>query len=169
MRKLVNRTVVAGLLAFLGADAMLAPPQASARAGGFVAGRADFNLGGLGRGGFRIGDVHRLGGQPLVRPGQLPPPIGGAAVIQPASGLAPLRHHRRFFGQGLPVTGIGVWSGPFYQPIVDGGTIDRAIGAGAADDRPPVRGDGVCRSETRIVPSENGGERSIRMTWCRRG
>jgi hypothetical protein len=177
VRGMVIRTLAAAAIAVvmvavlmgavLSAGPVLAPQQASARAGGFAAGQATFNH----------GDFHRFGGQPFVRFGQVPRLIvrGSPAGIDRSSGLEPVRHHRRVFGFGLPVTGIGVSFGPFDEPPADLGAIDRPPGLGAADDSPPEGGDrilvgrGGCRSETRIVASEDGGERPIRITWCRKG
>jgi hypothetical protein len=46
------------------------------------------------------------------------------------------------------------------QPLVRPGQSPPVVESGE-------RGD--CRSEPRIVPSEAGGERQIRITWCRKG
>jgi hypothetical protein len=176
MRKVVNRVGAAGLLAVLCASVLLAPPQASGRAGGLAAGHATFSRAGFGRGSFghrdltfgdlRFDDFRRLGGQPFVR--LAPVPLSGRPVaVNRASALEP--HHRRFFGFGLPIGGIGVWEGPFDQPGTDVGYLDRPAGATAAQDGDRMVADRGCRSETRIIPSENGGERSIRITWCRKG
>jgi hypothetical protein len=143
---------------------MLAPLQASARAGGFAAGHAA----------FVHGDFRHFVGQPLVRPGQAPPVVVSSApvLVNRAFGFESLRHHRRFFGFGFPVGGIGVSYGPYpYEvPIVDVGAIARPSGtAPVAQDGDRSRpGDG-CRSETRLVPSEAGGEQPITITWCRKG
>ena len=170
MRGVVNRTLAAGtvavlMVAALGADPLIAPLQASARAGGFAAGHATINH----------GDFRRFGGQPLVRPGQMPPVVVSVAPagINRTSALDPVRRHRRVFGFGLPVAGVGVSFGPFDQPIADVGAIDRVPGLRAADDGTAdawtSANRGGCRSETRIVASEAGGERPIRITWCRKG
>ena len=130
-------------------------------------GHADFNHGGF----------HRFSGQPLVRPGQAPPIVvrGGPAATNRRFGFEPAGYHRRFFGFGLPGAGIGVSFDPFDGPITDLRAADRPAGLRAADDGLPEGTDRVssdrsgCRSETRMVASEDGGERSIRITWCRKG
>jgi hypothetical protein len=159
VRGVVNRTLAAGvvavpLVAVLVAGVTLTPPQASARAGGFAVGHASFNH----------GDFRGFGGQPLVRPGQMPPVVVSVAParINRIPALDAVRHHR-VFGFGLPVAGVGVSFGPFDQPIAEVGI--HAADAGAPDGWTS----GGCRSETRIVASEAGGERPIRITWCRKG
>jgi hypothetical protein len=139
---------------------MLAPLQASARAGGFMAGHATFNHLGF----------SRFVGQPLVRPGQVPPVVvsGVSAAINHTFGFEPVRPHRRFFGFSFPLTGIGVSYGPYDGPLVDVGAPRPAGTAPVAQDgdRSPAGG---CRTETRLVPSEAGGEQPITITWCRKG
>jgi hypothetical protein len=163
VRGVVNRTLAAGvvavpLVAVLVAGVMLTPAPASARAGGFAAGHVSFNH----------GDFRRFGGLPLVRPGQMPPIVvsAGPPGINRIPALDVVRHHRRVFGLGIPVAGVGVSYGPFDQPIAD-------VGLHAADDGAragwTAANRGGCRSETRIVASEAGGERPIRITWCRNG
>jgi hypothetical protein len=165
----INRTLAAGIVAVLSAGAMLVPLEASARAGGFAAGHAIFNH----------GEFRRFGGPLFIWSGPLPPAAvsGGPVAHVRASRLEPARHHRRVFGVGLPLSGIGGFYGPLGDPIANVGAIDRPAGARAADDTSPVP-EGVdrigvnrdgCRSQTRIVPSEAGGERPIRITWCRGG
>jgi hypothetical protein len=164
---MVSRSLAAGIGAVLSAGSMLAPFEASARAG-FVVGRATFNHG---------GDFHRFGGHPFVWFRRVPPVAasGGFAAEFRTPGSESVRHYRRIFGHGLPVTGIGVSFGPFDEPIAAVGAIDRPPGPGAADDSSPEGSDrilvnrGDCRSETRMVASEAGGERPIRITWCRKG
>lgn len=171
MRGVVDWTSAAGTMAVLAiivAGPMLAPPRAWARAGGFATGHASFNH----------GDFRRVGGQPFVRFRQMPPVVVsvGPAGINRTSGSEPVRLHRRIFGYGLPVRGIGISFGPFAEPVADVGAIDRSTGPRAVDDGSPIPegGDGIsvnrggCRSETRTVSSEDGGERPIRITWCRK-
>jgi hypothetical protein len=174
VRELLNRTLRTGVIAVLmvaslGAGLELASLRASAQAGGMMDVHATFGR----------ADFHRLVGQPLVRPGQAPPVVvsGGPAPVNRPLGFERARHHRRFFGFGLPVVGGGLYYGPYYGPF-DGPLAD--VGAIA---RPPVLravepipegGDRLlvnrteCRSETRVVPSEAGGERPIKMTFCRK-
>ena len=106
MRKVLNRTLGAGVvlvIAFLGAGPVPAPLQATARAGAFVAGQAAFSH----------GDFRGFGGQPLVRPGQMPPVVvsGGPAGINRPFGFERARFHpirddspstRYWRGIGLP-------------------------------------------------------------------
>jgi hypothetical protein len=172
VRKVFNRTLGAGVvlvIACLGAGPVPAPLQATARAGGVVAGHAAFNH----------GDFRGFGGQPLVRPGQMPPVVvsGGPAGINRPFGFEPARFHRRHFGFGLPVVGIGPSFLQFDEPIAYVGAIARSPALHAADDASlvPEGGErisvnrGGCRLETRIVASEAGGERPIRITWCHKG
>ncbi|HEY6257165.1 MAG TPA: hypothetical protein VIY51_15380 [Xanthobacteraceae bacterium] len=145
MRGMIKRTFLAGVA--LAVAAMLVPFAASARMNGFVA-----------------------GGQALVRPGQAPPvPVSaGLATANHLSGWERLRHHRRVFGFGLPVAGIGAYYGPIVEPQFDAGFVARPVPAPAAGDR--VSGDhGGCRTETRTVPSEAGGTRTVRITLCWQG
>jgi hypothetical protein len=156
MRSISARTLAAGIGAVLTLGAMVAGPQASARAGGFVAGRPAFNH----------RDFPRFVGQPLVRPGQPPPVVVSSAPadVNRTFAFEPVRHHRRFFGHGLPLAGIGIAYGPFGAPIADFGTLARP-----QDTSQAAEGASVCRSETRLVPSEAGGERPITITWCHKG
>jgi hypothetical protein len=170
VRKVLNRTLGAGVvlvIAFLGAGPVPAPLQATARAGAFVAGQAAFSH----------GDFRGFGGQPLVRPGQMPPVVvsGGPAGINRPFGFERARFHRRHFRVGLPVVaGSLPFFRPFDEPIAYVGAIARPPALHAVDDASlgPEGGErisvnrGGCRSETRIVASEAGGERPIRITWC---
>jgi hypothetical protein len=169
VREVLNRTMALGVVAVLGAVLVMATLRASAQAGGVMGGHGIFNH----------GDSHPFIGQPLVRPGQAPPVVvnRAPAVVNRAFGFELLRHQHRFFRPGLPVAGFGLSFGPFEAPIADAGSIARPLALPAVDDGSPVpvaggriflsRGD--CRSETRIVPSEDGGARPITITWCRKG
>ena len=161
MRARVNRTLTAGIGAALGVAAMLAPLQAWARAGGFMAGHAA----------LVHGDFRHFVGQPLVRPGQAPPVVVSSApvLVNRTFGFEPLRHHRRFFGFGFPLGGIGVSYDPYEAPVADVGAIARPSGAATVAQDGDRSLAGGCRSETRLVPSEAGGERPITITWCRKG
>jgi hypothetical protein len=173
VREVLNRTSGIGAVALLmvgilGAGLVLAP-QASARTGGLMAGHATFGR----------GDFFRLGGQPLVRPGQVPPVIvsgSNPAFVNPKFGVERERHHRGFFGFGLPVAGFALSYGPYGpygpydQPIADAGVIARPLAVTPipeGGDRIDRGNHGDCRSETRVVASEDGGERPIKITWCR--
>jgi hypothetical protein len=176
VRDLLNRTLGTGVIAvptaallrvaylsvaYLSVAFLMPVP---AQAGALMAGHATFNG----------GNFHGLAGQPLVRPGQAPPVIvsRGPAPVNRRFGFAPAREHRRFFGFGLSVVGVGPAFWPFYGPIADVGAIAPRLVLPAAEpgggDRILVNG-GDCRSETRMVPSEDGGERPIKITWCRKG
>jgi hypothetical protein len=144
---MIDRTIVAGLVLAGGA---LAP---------FAVSAASLNYGGLGH----------LGGS-LVRPGQMPP-----VVVSPAppprnhlAGWEPLRHHRRAFGFALPVTGIGpYYIAPPAAPEFDPG-LTGSVAVPSTRDRNSVDR-GSCHTETRTVPAEAGGTRSITITSCRQG
>lgn len=163
MRSRVNRTLTAGFGAALGVAVMLAPLPASARAGGFA-----------GHAAFVHGDFRHFVGQPLVRPGQVPPVVASSApvLVNRTFGFEPRRQHRRFFGFGFPLAGIGVSYGtyPYEAPLVDVGAVARPWGpAPVAQDGDRSLAGGECRTETRLVPSEAGGERPITITWCHKG
>jgi hypothetical protein len=175
VRDLFNRTLETGAIAvltvallvvallsvaFLGAGLMPQP----ARAAGLMAGPATFG------GGF-----HSFARPALVRPGQAPPVVVSRGSSFPANrrfGFEPAHEHRRFFGSGFPVVGVGPAFWPFEVPIADvapdaPGPVLRAAEPGS---REPISvNGGDCRSETRTVPSEAGGERTIKITWCRKG
>jgi hypothetical protein len=151
--------VVASLgLAFLGAGLMPQP----ARAAGLMASPATFG------GGF-----HGFAGPALVRPGQAPPVSRGPSF--PANrrfGFESAHEHRRFFGFGFPVVGVGPTFGPFEAAITDVGAVapGPVLRTAEPGSREPISvNGGDCRSETRTVPSEAGGERPIKITWCRKG
>jgi len=160
------RILVASLCTVCCIASVLAPVEASARPGGSTIGR------GLG---FR-GAVPRPALQPSVHIGRAPALVtGGAAVpnFHPAH-VAPVQRFRRVFGARLPRNGIGVYYGSIYDP----GDAIGAIGPYApvqavADVAAPREGDGAvvigrrCSSQTVVVPSEAGGERSIKVTHCR--
>jgi hypothetical protein len=116
----------------------------------------------------------RAGGLPLVRPGQMPPVVasGGPTGVSPFV-FRPARFHRRFFDVGLPLAGVGPGFVPFDESITYVGTIPRPVVVHAPDDgslNPEnLVNRGGCRSETRMVPSEAGGEHPIKITWCRKG
>jgi hypothetical protein len=147
VRKVINRTsgTVIAVLAVLAAGLVLASLQSPVRAGGLA----------------------------LVRPGQMPPvaashgPAGSPLVVGPA------RFHRRFFNVGLPLAGVEPGFVPFDESVTYVGTIPRPVVVHAADDgsvnSENLVNRGGCRSETRMVPSEAGGERPIKITWCRKG
>lgn len=149
MRAMIGRTLVVGVV--LGAGAMLAPLVAEAA--GFV------------HGGFGF-----VTGQPLVRPGQMPPaaPSAAPSIRRHVFEREPMRHHRRVPGLELPIVGTGAYDDPTTGPEFDAGTAGQVIqvrvpasGDGAVGDR------GGCQTETRTVPSEAGGTRSVRIIRCR--
>jgi len=161
VRDLINRTLGTGVIVaalrgvvllgvvFFGTGLM----PASVRAGGLA------------------GVVRGVVGQPLVRPGQMPPVVvsPAPAPVNRRFGFEPAREHRRFFGFRPPVVGAGP---AFYGPIADVGPIAPPlvlpVAGPAGGDRGSVNG-ADCRSETRMVASEAGGERPIKITRCRGG
>jgi hypothetical protein len=168
VREPIDRTLGIGVIAiltvvFLGAG-LVASMRASAQAGGLMAVQAAFG-----------GGAFRGFGQRLVRPGQAPPVVvsGGPAPLHRPLGFERVRFHHRFFGLGLPVVGVGLPFGPYGAPIADVGMSAPVLLHAVAPI--PDGGDRIlvtheeCRSETRTVPSEAGGERQIKITWCRKG
>jgi hypothetical protein len=86
-----------------------------------------------------------------------------APVVRPAIALSPLRHRRNF---GSPVTvsgGSGDAAGYDQGPLLYPAAADGAPDQGRIVYVPPPPG---CRSDTKIVPSEAGGERKITITRC---
>jgi len=176
VRDLFNRTLGTGAMsvltvalpavallgvAFLGAGLMPGPAQAA----GLMAAPATFSSG-----------FHGFAGSALVRPGQAPPAVVSRGpvpvLVHRRFGFEPAHEHRRFFGFGFPVLGVGPAFGPYDAPIADAGAVApgpilRTAEPGSGE-RISVNG-GDCRSETRMVPSEAGGERPIKITWCRKG
>jgi hypothetical protein len=137
-RVMTSRTLLAGFVAVLSAGALLAPIEASARAGGMGMGR----VGGF-HGGFRPLSMRPFGHiRPGPRPGaQVRPAPHPIAQIRPAPrplvrppGLLP-RHHfagprhdlirprlgRHHHRPAFPVAGVTVYSGsPSYSPDYSG-------------------------------------------------
>jgi len=128
---------------------MLAPIEASARAGGFGGAR-----------GSAPGGIHTMTAKP--------------SGIHP--GRAMRFHHRRPFRHGeplqwdLPYSDSADYSAPYtvwYGPLPDEPTARPVVGTAAtprhisAVDRPSI-----CNSQTMKVPSESGGERAITVTRC---
>jgi hypothetical protein len=147
-------------MAFVGAGLMPQPAWAA----GLMVGHAGFNA----------GSFQGFSGPALVRPRQAPQVImsrGPAAVlVNRRFGFEPTHERRRFFGFGFPIAGFGPAFGPFEAPVADTGVVVpgaalRAVEPGGAEHVSAIGGD--CRSETRTVPSEAGGERPIKITWCR--
>jgi hypothetical protein len=180
---MIDRMLVAGLALVLSLGGIFAPVEASARSGGFGAGRS------IGMG------FHRAAVRPFVhvrhapRPAVLPfaharhaprlavtrPIARPIAVHARAVRFAHMRHHRRVFGAGLPLAGIGVIYGtsypdddvaPYQQPLYADPTDDAAASQAAV----PAGGDPVaprtCRSQTQTVPSGRGGETQVTITRC---
>jgi hypothetical protein len=141
------RTVVAGCVAVVGLGLLLAP-DASARPGGFAGGRA-------------MPAAPRAIAAP---PGFVLPKAGVVAPFR-ARPFVGFRHRRQL---GSPAT---VWSsgdaGSYVQtPLVYPAGDPNGYGApdqGRIVYVPPPPG---CRSESKTVPSEAGGERKITITRC---
>lgn len=138
-----------GAIAVLGIGLVLAPVAASARGGAAAGGRA----------------FHGGVGQPLVRPGFVPPAVAvGAPVHTLRVGL---RHRQPFRWQPA---GWGGWYGGSSDPAAYAVPYDSySSSAPTVDAAPasfiPVRPPG-CGSQTKTVPSEAGGQRTITITRC---
>jgi hypothetical protein len=142
------RTVVAGCVVVVGVGLLLAPDATSARPGGFAGGRG-------------IPAAPRAIAAP---PGFVLPKAGVIAPFR-ARPFAGFRHRRQL---GSPAT---VWSSgdaggyaqtPLIYPVGDP-SVYGAPDQGRIVYVPPPPG---CRSETKSVPSEAGGERKITITRC---
>ena len=164
-----NRIFAAALAAVLGVGGMLAPVEAPARGGGFVAGRMGFGPG-LGHGGF-----HPFVGRPFVQPRPAPLPAAIDHGIRVGSNaFAPRFGARRFFGHGLPADGIGIYYGDYDDEIADSSAYQEPVYLPAGGNFAPgpqygyqiAAERGVCRSRTRTVPSETGGQRKVTITSC---
>jgi hypothetical protein len=156
----------------LGVGVLLAPVEAPARGGGFMAGRA----------GFAHGAFHSFVGQSFVQPRPAPAPgaIQGHGFRIGSAALAPRLRFRRFFGTGLPLAGIGItyggydYYGGYGDQIAEAGAYGQPVYYPAADNFIPVpqagypfpSDRGVCRSQTLTVPSEAGGQRKVTITRC---
>jgi len=159
---MINRTLAAGCMAGLAAVALLWPLEASARGGGFGAGRAMAFHGGFHQFPGRRFVPLRPGFRQAVRPRI---PVRGRFVRD-----ARFRHHGRDSGNGNG-NGVG-WGdgggyyGPSYDPSygqpVDPGTESGPVmvGAGAM---PYGRS---CRSVVQTVPRERGGTAEVTITRC---
>jgi hypothetical protein len=176
---MIDRMLVAGLALVLSLGAIFAPLEASARSGGFGAGRS------IGMG------FHRAAVRPFVHVRHAPRPAvlpfaharhaPRLAVTRPiavrarAVRFAHMRHHRRVFGADLPLAGIGVIYGtsypdddvaPYQQRLYADPTDDAAASQAAV----PAGGDPVapraCRSQIQTVPSGRGGETQVTITRC---
>jgi hypothetical protein len=169
VRDLLNRTLGTGALAVLTVTLLgVVLPGMAVVGAGLMPGPA--RAAGLMAGSFNSGGFRGFAGPVLVWSGQAP-----RVVVSHRPFPANRRfgfEHRRFFGFGFPVVGVGTAFGPFDAPIADAGAVAPAPilreaepGSGAHIS---VSG-GDCRSETRTVPSEAGGERPIKITWCRKG
>jgi hypothetical protein len=144
------RTVVAGCVAVVGVGLLLAPDVTSARPGGFAGGRG-------------IAAAPRA---LVAPPGFVLPKAGVVAPIR-ARPFAGFRHRRQL---GSPATvwssgdaaGYGYAQSPLVYPAADP-NVYGAPDQGRIVYVPPPPG---CRSESKTVPSEAGGERKITITRC---
>jgi len=156
---MVNRTLVAGLVAGVAVAALFAPLEASARGGGFGAGRA------IGfHGGFRPLPARRfVAPRPPLRQVVTPRRLAHARVAR----FGPFRHHGRDLGNGAGVSGVGGYYGSSSDPSYGYG---QPADAGAA--QPALVGDGAqlhrrtCYSDVQRVPSERGGMSDVTVTRC---
>jgi hypothetical protein len=81
---------------------------------------------------------------------------------------------RRFFGHGLPPDGIGIYYGDYDDEIADSMAYQQPVYLPAGGNFVPgpqadyhiAAERGVCRSQTRTVPSEAGGQRKVTITRC---
>ena len=157
-----NRIFAAALAAVLGIGVMLAPVEARARGGGFMAGGVSF-----GHAAF-----HPFVSRSFVQP--RPAPVQDHGVRVGGNFGAPRFGSRRFFGRGLPADGIGIYYGDYDNEITDSIAYQQPVYLPAggnfvpgpqADYRIAVER-GICRSQTRTVPSEAGGQRRVTITSC---
>jgi hypothetical protein len=142
------RTVVAGCVAVVGVGLLLAPDMTSARPGGFAGGRG----------------IPAAPGALLVRPGFVPlkPPIVAPIHARPFAGF----RHRRQLGSPATVWSSGDAVGYAQSPLVYPTGDPNVYGQpdqGRIVYVPPPPG---CRSESKSVPSEAGGERKVTITRC---
>jgi hypothetical protein len=174
---MISRIYTTGFVVIFGVGAMLAPNETFARSGGFG------GSGGIGGRSFQASSSFRpsaLQSQIHVSPRNLRPPIH---ITSP---IAPSRLHQRNLGFGVPLgsrLGIGVplavpvgsfpyggydvppdYAEPFYQPSY---ADPDAVTGGIPDDvHPVVVHRPGCRSQTVILPAEDGGERTINILRC---
>ena len=142
------RSVVARCIAVAGAALMLAPDATSARGGGFAGGRG------------------------FAAPRAIAAPPG---FVLPKPGLvAPFRfhpfvgfRHRHQIGSSATVWSSGDAAGYAQSPLVYPAAGDPYPNGQSDQGRivyvPPPPG---CRSDSKTVPSESGGERKITITRC---
>ncbi len=142
----MSARILAGFITLLGIGLALSPDAAAAR-GGVAAGRA-------------------LHGGPLVRPGMIAPALPAAGAVAPlhAFRIPGFRHRRP------PATGGGGWYGGTSDPAVyavpyDATSSQAPVGDIAPPNLIPVHNQG-CGWQTKTVPSEAGGVRTITITRC---
>src|SRR5262245_49631155 len=143
------RSVVACCVAVVGVALVLAPDATSARSGGFAGGR-----------GFA---APRAIAAP---PGFVLPKAGFVAPFRHP--LAGFRHRRQFSSLATTVwssgdAAVGYDQTPLVYPATDDPSLYGPPNQGRLVYVPPPPG---CRSESKIVPSEAGGERKITITRC---
>ena len=157
----VSLTVALGVGLFGSAETFAKPGGFSIKSGGLSAKSSGLSAGHA-RPFFRGIPARSVFLPPVVPPFS----VGHASasptrLLRPVGPIAP--SYRRVFGYGLPAAGIGVYYG----------ALD---GLGAYAQIPLVTSSGPdvryaafrrrCGSETQIVPSEEGGERSITIRRC---
>ena len=166
-----SRSFVTSFVGILAIASMLLPVAANARGDGFVGGSRGFA--------FR-GTPRPFGVRPFIAPRG----VASFAVRRPpaarmyAARFMPLQRAHRFFGPGLPATGIGVSYGSYYDPTLYGSYFDPTAYVAPAENvipyvQPTSTNAGQptaytvgCRSQTVTVPSERGGERTVTITRC---
>jgi len=143
----MSARMLAGVIALFGIGLVLSPDAASARRAGVPLGRA-------------------LHGGPLVRPGMIAPALPAAGAVAPlhAFGIPGFRHRRQ------QPTSVGGWYGGTSDPVGYAVPYEASPAQGpAANVVPanliPVQTQG-CSGQTKTVPSEAGGVRTITITRC---
>jgi hypothetical protein len=153
-------TLALGLL-FGSAVTFAKPGGFSIKAGGLSA-----KSGGLS--GRHAHPFHRvIPKSPVFLPPVVPPFSVGHASASPTRLLRPIApSYRRVFGYRLPAAGIGVYYGANSTPFDDFGAY--AQSPVVTSPSPNLRTAEFARrcTETQIVPSEEGGERSITIRRC---
>jgi hypothetical protein len=134
-----------------------APVDATARSGGLTV-----------QGGRHIGGgVAPAGPRPALHTGKVTKFLGATPVkavhLHKHDHVAPIRRFKRFFGPRFPLSGVVVFYGPTYDPVLYDTAVPIPMNGAAPGEEDSGRG---CRSHTIVVPSESGGERQVTVTQC---
>ena len=170
---MIYRTLVASFVV-LGFALLFAPVEASARAGGFAAGRGISFHGGV-----------RVVPRPFVGRHIIRHPVRAVRFkhlrhhgFLRRDGFRHhgfLRHHRRHFGDGeRGVVTVVYGSSDWLDPTIDAGVGGEPARIGEAE--PELLAPSViqslaalgrnCRTTVQLVPSERGGKSAVRITRC---